>query len=131
MTFFMFAADLTSYPLFYLFIALPTAIPLVISRLAAHAVARKVPPPSLPLVPVPQPEPDQAPAIYDDKYQYGQALAEWDLACGLHEAGERARVRNEVEKVTPKMSPSNSSVCAVYFVVSLIVIANTPNLGFE
>jgi hypothetical protein len=33
-----------------------------------------------------------------------------------------------VEKVTPKMSPSNSSVCALFFVVSLIVIANTPNL---
>jgi hypothetical protein len=124
----IFAADGTANPLIYLFIALPTAIPVVISRLAAHSVARKVPPQSLPLVPVPQPEPNQVPAIYDDKYQYGQALAEWDLACGLYEAGERARVRGAVEKVKPNMSRAQVNVSVLFTFASVITIGNAPNI---
>jgi hypothetical protein len=43
MTSLTFVATLSSDPQIYLFILLPTVIPLVISRLAAHSVARKTP----------------------------------------------------------------------------------------
>jgi len=122
-----FAVTLTTIPEVLLYIALPAIAPILISRLAVRYFTRKTRPKDLPLVPVPQPARDQPPAIYNDDLRYGEALSEWDLECGLHEATERARMRAR-NRAVPETGPFAAIATALFLVAMIVAMVNAPTL---